>query len=548
MERFGWSLLSGMLLVFAASASLPAWAQQGSPDLRQEEETDYYDKWLNQDVVYIISNQEREVFSRLTTDEEKENFIEQFWRRRDTDLKTAANEFREEHYRRIAYANEHFTSGRAGWKSDRGRIYIIHGPPTEIQESFGGPYERPIYEGGGQTTTYPYQVWRYREIKGIGVDIELEFVDKTLTADYKLVHDPFEKDAFSTTPGIGLTLAEERGMATKHDRFLLGGGGDYYPLLAQRYQDQPFVRLERYAGVMRPPALKYNDLKQLVDVNISFTTLPFRIHQGHFRLNRDHSIVPVTVEIANRDLTFEADGNVRRAKVVVYGLVTSLANTVIKEFEDEVAVTVREHQFQQGLLGTSLYQKLLVLDAGRRVKLDLVVKDPVSGKVGVVSRAVSPPSYTSEDLEVSSLVLSDTIVRLTDIPQSDEMFVLGDMRVRPSLDRVFPTDKLMGVYFQVYNAAFDQQTLEPSLRVRYRLLRGNEELVRLEDEAGESTQFISTERIVLSRTFSPALLGVGKYRIVVEIFDMVGNQSAQIGDEFEIVASTATATGRTSGD
>lgn len=539
MGRNEWYLLLGVLFVSVGELCGPGLAQPGvSADLLQEEETDYYRRWLNQDVVYIITEEERDVFLRLTTDEERENFIEQFWRRRDTDLKTSANEFREEHYRRLAYANDHFGSGKSGWKTDRGRIYIIHGPPTEIQESFGGPYERPIYEGGGQTTTYPYQVWRYREIKGIGNDIELEFVDKTLTGDFKLVHDPFEKDAFATTPGIGLTLAEERGLASKHDRFIRSGAGEYYPLLAQRYQDQPFVRLERYAGVMRPPAIKYNDLKQMVDVNISFSTLPFRIHQGHFRLNREHCIIPITVEVANRDLTFEQDQGLRKAKIAIYGLVTSLGNTIVKEFEDDVAVTIRDSQFTTGLLGTSMYQKLLVLEKGRRVKLDLVIKDPASGKVGVVSRAIFPPAYTDEELELSSLVLSDTIVPLKDVPQAEEMFVLGDVRVRPSLDRVFPVDRLMGVYVQVYNVAFDQQTLKPSLRVRYRLLRGGQEIYRIVDEAGESIQFLSTQRIVLTRNFSPALLGVGKYRIVVEVFDLVANQSAQVGDEFEIIAAS----------
>ncbi len=512
--------------------------QDPAADLRQEEETDYYRKWLNEDVVYIITDEEREVFSRLTTDEEKENFIEQFWRRRDTDLKTSVNEFREEHYRRIAYANEHFGSGKAGWKTDRGRIYIIHGPPTEIQESFGGPYERPIYEGGGSTTTYPYQVWRYREIKGIGADIELEFVDRTLTGDYRLVHDPWAKDAFATTPGIGLTLAEERGLARKSDRFILTGAGEYYPLLALRYQDQPFVRLERYAGVMRPPAIKYNDLKQLVDVNITFSTLPFRIHQSHFRLNEAHCIVPITLEVANRDLTFEADqGGIHRARLIVYGLVTSQGNTVVKEFEDEVAVNIQDSQFRKGLLGNSLYQKLLILEKGRRFKLDLVVKDAVGGRVGVLSRAVTAPAYSSDELELSSLLLSDTIVPLKEVPEADEMFVLGDVRVRPSLDRVFPADKLMGVYLQVYNAGFDQQTLKPSLRVRYRLLQGGKEIFQSVDEAGESIQFVSTQRIVLTRGFSPAQLGVGRYRVVVEVFDLITNQSAEIGDEFEIVAA-----------
>ncbi len=123
--------------------------------LKKELETPYR-KWLNEDVAYIITDEERAAFKRLQTDEEREQFIEQFWLRRDPTPDTVENEFKEEHYRRIAYANEHYASGIPGWKTDRGRIYITYGPPDEIESHpSGGTYERPPEEGGGETSTYP---------------------------------------------------------------------------------------------------------------------------------------------------------------------------------------------------------------------------------------------------------------------------------------------------------------------------------------------------------------------------------------------------------
>jgi GWxTD domain-containing protein len=424
--------------------------------LKQEEEQDYFRQWLNQDVTYVITDEERTIFEALTTDEEKEQFIEQFWRRRDPDLSTAENEFKEEHYRRIAYANERFASALSGWKTDRGRVYIIHGEPTEVSESFGGPYERPMYEGGGTTNTFPYQTWRYRNIDGMGNDIELEFVDKTLTGDYRLATSHWEKDAFANVPGIGLTVAEEKGLATKRDRFIADGGLAYYPNLALRGKDRPFQRLERYAKIMKAPDIRYTDLKSLVDVEITFSTLPFRLHTDHFRLNDTHVIVPVTLEFANRDLDFKDENGVHRAKVAVYGSVSDLGQRIVNEFEDDVMTALRTEQLERGRLGTAMYQKLLVLEKGRRVKLNLVVKDLNSGKVGAVSRAIVPPGYDAENLQTSSLVLSDTMQKLENIPDEDEMFVLGDTYIRPSLDRRFPMDKLMGAYVQVYNAGIDQ--------------------------------------------------------------------------------------------
>jgi GWxTD domain-containing protein len=532
-------LLSGFLVVLILISGTLAALQRSSKAQRQEEKQDYYKSWLDEEVVYIVTAEERAVFEKLTTDEEREQFIEQFWFRRDPDPRTPSNEFKEEHYRRIAYANDHFGSGRAGWKSDQGRIYIIHGKPDEIQEHFGGPYERPMYEGGGATSTYPYQTWRYRRIDGIGGDIELEFVDKTLTGDYKLARDFHEKDAFANVPGIGLTIAEERGLATKHDRFIRSGAGEYYPLLALRDQDRPFVRLERYAGVMRPPAIKHTDLKQIVDVDVSFSSVPFRLHYDYFRLNEGHCIVALNVELANRNLTFVPRNDFHTAPLAVYGLVSSMGGEIIKEFEDDVATSFSSENLQRGLTGKSLYQKVLILEKGKKVKLNLVVKDLNSGKVGAVTRAIMPPNYTANELEVSSLILSENMQRLERVPDSEEMFVLGDIKIRPSLDRIFSLNRLMGSYVQVYNAGVDQQTLQPSLRIKYKLFRDGNQLMEVVDDQGESIHFFSGQRVVLTRMFSPEDLGAGKYRLLVEVHDRITNQTAMIGNEFEIAAAAA---------
>ncbi len=187
--------------------------------LRKELETPYK-KWLNEDVAYIITDEEKKAFKRLNNDDEREQFIENFWLRRDPTPDTEENEYKEEHYRRIAYANEHFASGIPGWKTDRGRIYIVYGPPDEIEShASGGTYERPIEEGGGETSTYPFEKWRYRYIEGIGNNVELEFVDTTMTGEYHFTTDPSQKDALAMVPGAGLTLAEQMGLSDKSQRF-----------------------------------------------------------------------------------------------------------------------------------------------------------------------------------------------------------------------------------------------------------------------------------------------------------------------------------------
>ncbi|MCX6620447.1 MAG: GWxTD domain-containing protein, partial [Acidobacteria bacterium] len=220
--------------------------------LRKELETPYR-KWLNEDVGYIITDEERATLKRLATDEEREQFIEQFWLRRDPSPDTAENEFKEEHYRRIAYANERYASGIPGWKSDRGRIYITFGPPDEIESHpSGGSYERPYEEGGGTTSTYPFEKWRYRWIEGVGSDINIEFVDPTMTGEYRMTMDPSEKDALLMVPGAGLTLMEQMGMSTKTDRFSRTDGtrlGTGTMPLPNRMNQ--FERLEQFAKLQK---------------------------------------------------------------------------------------------------------------------------------------------------------------------------------------------------------------------------------------------------------------------------------------------------------
>src|SRR3982074_2399931 len=178
-----------------------------------------YKQWLSEDVVYIIAPEERTAFLQLETKEEREQFIEQFWLRRSGNPDLPDNEFKEEHYRRIAYANEHFASGIPGWKTDRGHMYIVWGPPDEIESHpTGGSYERPAEEGGGATSTYPFEKWRYRWIDGIGTDINIEFVDPTMTGEYRMTIDPSEKDALLRVPGVDLTQMERMGLSSKNDR------------------------------------------------------------------------------------------------------------------------------------------------------------------------------------------------------------------------------------------------------------------------------------------------------------------------------------------
>lgn len=545
------SHLSILLVIFfslawlATAQSRRERSKQQQQALQQEERENYYKKWLEEDVRYVITEEEKKVFQTLSTPEEKEQFIEQFWYRRDADLSTAINEFKEEHYRRIAYANERFASGMPGWMTDRGRIYIIHGKPDEIQaHPAGGPYTRPMHEGGGTTATFPFEVWRYRHLEGIGSDIELEFVDPTFSGEYRLALRPEEKDALLHVPGGGPTLAEELGIANKEDRPYFSPGMRDYPFQFTRAKDQPFQRYETYVMVQRPREIKYKDLREIVNINISYSNLPFKIREDYVRLNEEQVLVPISLEFNNKDLTFKEELGIHSAKIAIYGVITSITNRIIKEFEDDVITSYQPQYLQQGLMGRSIYQKIVPLDKKMRYKLDLVVKDVNSGHVGVIRRAIIPPSYGENKLALSSLILSDFIRQLGEIPKEDEMFVLGDVWVRPSLSKVFPANGNLGVYLQVYNTGIDQTTLAPSLRVNYRVMKDDRPVLDVVDESGESIQFFSGQRVVLIKGLPVAGLEPGKYRVEIEIQDRIADQSITAQEEFQLTAPTQVAQAR----
>ena len=503
--------------------------------VKQEEYQDYYKKWLKEDVVYIITEEEEQVFGKLSTEDEKEEFIEQFWHRRDPDLRTASNEYKEEHYRRIAYANERFPSGLPGWRTDRGRTYIIHGPPTQVTSRAGGGfYARPMHEGGGVTSTYPFEVWRYRYIEGIGEEVELEFVDASMTGEYRLALNAEEKDALLYLPGAGLTLAEERGLLEKKDRpFFSPGRQRNYPYMATRQKDDPFDRYDLYVKIKAPKAIRYNDLKELVKVSVGYETLPIEVRQDFFKLNDDAVLVPVTVEFDNKELSFEPEKGQQVARLAVYGIITSITKRVVDEFDDDVYQSFSSEIFQEQLLKRSTYQRILTLDRKMRYRMDLVIKDVRSGRVGVVRTAIAVPAYGGDQLKASSLILSEALYVLDEAPDKD-MFVLGDVHVRPSLLKTFSPEKSLGVYLQVYNAAFDQASLKPSLKTRYKVSRDEETVIDLTDEAGESIQFSSGHRVVLIANLPINNLEPGKYSLEVEVYDRIKDQKITTRDKFQV--------------
>jgi len=510
------SILMASVSIGFAQGEQPSQDPSNKTRKQKEEREEIYRNWVNKDVAYIITKEEKEAFKKLKTDEERENFIAQFWARRDPNPDTEENEFREEFYERIAYANEHYASGIPGWKTDRGRIYITWGKPDSVESHpSGGAYDRPSYEGGGLTTTYPFEVWFYRHLEGIGSGIEIEFVDPTGTGEYRIARSPNEKDALAMVPGAGLTLNEQLGLGNKGDRITGINNGLNY----QREQDSPFRRMEIISGLHKPPTVKYADLQtSLTDSPvIDNNPLDFDLRVDFFRQSDDRVISAFTVQTENKELSFEPVGGIETARMNIFGRIMAVSGKRSGIFEDSVTATATTAELVDAKNRKSVYQKAVALTPGR-YKVDVVVRDVVSGNKGVRSIGFEVPKYEEGILKTSTLILA-TQLRSTTERDIGGMFIIGEAKVIPNLSGVYQKGQDVGIYLQVYNAGIDQTTLRPAVDVEYILTRDGKELLR-QPETWDGLSD-SGQRLTLARLLPTAQMTPGEYEIKIKIKDRV---------------------------
>ena len=498
-----------------------------------------FKRWLDEDVRYIITPEERKAFVQMATDEERENFIESFWMRRDPTPDSMENEYKEEHYRRIAYANDRYASGIPGWRTDRGRIYIAYGPPDEIESHpSGGQYQRPYEEGGGFTSTYPFEIWRYRWIEGIGSDILLEFVDPTMTGEYRLTMDPSEKDALLHVPGAGLTLSEQMGLTTKADRFRRTDGTRMGTPIggAQSIRYNQFERLQLYANIFKPPAVKFKDLEAIVNSTIDYDTLAYEVDIHYVRVTNSSVLSGITVLLRNEDLMFKEEDGLHKAVANVFGRITTMTRRVQSTFEDTVSIQTTAERMHQEVGRSSIYNKSVPLAPGM-YRLELVVKDLVGETMGTYRTAMRVPEFDDEALAASSLIIADKIERVPIRSLGTGQFVIGSSKVRPRIDDSFKRNEKMGIYMQIYNLGQSEETSRPMGNVTYQIARLDDpgDLLLNFTEDVNDIRGASARQVVIEKLLPLQSLEPGEYRLNLLVEDNVKNESLAPTTTFKVL-------------
>jgi GWxTD domain-containing protein len=494
-----------------------------------------YRKWLDEDVRWIITDQEKKAFLSLSNDEERDAFIENFWRRRNPNPDSPENEFREEHYRRIAYANEHYAAGKPGWMTDRGHIYIAFGPPdnTDSHPS-GGNYERSIDEGGGETSTFPFETWHYRYLEGIGENIDIEFVDTCMCGDYHMTIDRSEKDALLHVPNAGQTLYEQMGMAKKADRFK-GGLEDLGPgPNSSTNSTKEFDRMELMAKLEAPPAIKFKDM-DLAEFLSSHKVLngpffPFEVRTDFVKVTDDTVLVPITLQIRNRDITFNTKDGVSKGDVSIIGRVSTITDRVVQSFEEPVEVEEPAELLPRTLNNASLYWKAFPLRPGR-YRIDIAIKDVNNpDHVGVWAQAITVPRYDDDRLAASSLILADSMHRVPSKDIGAGSFIIGNTYVRPRVTTnpaspaMFRRDQNLNFWMQVYNLGLDEKSKQNNVRISYQILNSTTNKSILDAQEDSKKLSTSSDQLTLEKTLPLAGLEPGKYIVKISVADDVTRQ------------------------
>jgi GWxTD domain-containing protein len=492
-----------------------------------------YKKWVDEDVRWIITDSELQAFKSLSNDEERDQFIENFWLRRNPNPDSPENEFREEHYARIAYANEHFAAGKPGWRTDRGHIYISFGKPDSIDSHpSGGSYDRPMEEGGGNTSTFPFEIWHYRYLEGIGDNIDIEFVDSCMCGDYHMTIDRSEKDALKHTPGAGQSLYEQMGMAKQSDRY--NGGLEQLPKgpMSEQNASKQFDRLDLFAKLQAPPVIKFKDMEAFMTTSKILTGPPFLfdVRTDYVKVTNDTILVPLTLQIRNSDITFVTKDGVSTGTVNILGRVSNLNHKIIQTFEDPVSIQVPSELLARKQHDLSVYWQSMPLRPGL-YKVDIVIKDVNNpDHIGRWERSLNVPRYDDDHLASSSLILAGQMERVPSRDIGAGRFVIGDTHIVPRVPSgvavpvTYHRGQNLNFWMQVYNLGIDEKSKQNGATIEYQILDMATNKAILQSEESTTKTNPNADQVTIEKTLPLGSLQPGKYQVNIRVNDGITKQ------------------------
>ena len=460
------SVIGILALVVAVGSPATSAPQKGRYDNLTEEEAAKV--WIEEIAQYIATKQEKEIYKSLTTSEERVRFIDTFWAKRDPTPETPENEYKLEHYRRLAYANTFFSAGRPGWRTDRGRIYILLGPPSQVDSD---PMGRLAHQ-------FPTEVWTYSQPPHplLPPNLEIAFVDRRSIGDYEITFNLLaDSDSTRRTEALmnedfldTLAKAEVRAMNFGRPGTVRSLADGLAPELE---------RLNELAAIAQVPEQAIRPLRETVTTDFSFdaASLDVTPRVEFFRASDGQMAIPVNVDLAYSNFAYVEKGDFYESRFEILGrIVDGNGNSVDEYVREELfalpkdQITVLQHQ-------SVLYQLVLYAPPGE-YRLQLAVRDK-NQKIRMTESELSVPAM-GDALDLSTVLLAEQILELDNptIPGKKDPFTFGKYKVLPSQDGSFAPGKSLQVYFEVYNLGLDEEgktrvKLEYTFRREGRLFR-----------------------------------------------------------------------------
>jgi GWxTD domain-containing protein len=468
-----------------------------------------YRKWLEEEVVYIITSKEKEVFLQLETDREREIFIEAFWKQRDTDPLTPENEFKVEHYKRVAYANEFL--GRegpgAGWRTDMGRLYVILGAPQQIER-----YENV-------TEIYPVIIWFYDGMAKYGIpnSFYIMFWKKSGMGEFQLyspvkdgpasllIH--YKGDMANYNTAYNQLMNVEPTIADASLSFLPEEAGRIMsPSIASEIlvtSRIPSIPRESVKDTYAEKLLAYKDV---VEVDYTANYIDNDNLVGVIQEENGVPFVHYLIEPAK--LTFIQTGDRFRANLEVNGKVSDLSGKTIYQFDRSIPIDFTREQVESVRPKLFSFQDLFPLIPGR-YKLNILLKNTMSREFTSLEKdiTVSQPAGPS----LSRLILSNKVIPNSAYRGQNKPFLIGDTQLVPSPRNDFTTQDRLHVYFQVLGL---DRTLRESAVFEFTILREDQKISSTEKPLAEYA-----DKVNIVEELPLAGLASAYYRIKVSLLD-----------------------------
>jgi GWxTD domain-containing protein len=463
-----------------------------------------YEAWLKDEVNYLITDQERKLFLALPTDRERNAFINAFWARRDPVPLTPANEFKEEHYRRLAEAKDKY-----GLHTDRGRIYILLGRPDSIDNENSGKY------------IFPCEVWNYfsLDIPSFPGSLRLLFYKQWGVGELRLFSPLFDGLEYLMPQRHYDTRAGDDAVLRKLIRDYVGP--DFLMATESVTSGMDRLQSEKIINTLRDTqefqSLRASAGRPVVTTYVTYEKLPFEVMGFFTDDGRGNAYYDAGLYVSPADLTFEKNEAKYYGRQDVFVTVKDAGKNVVAQFNDRLNIELTEEEFAAKKAYGLSYAFAELLIPGEYT-LNVLLRDFVSNRVGEKEVRFSLPAAPRS----SPLLLASRAERLPfaqgravadSAAGGKTPFVYGNFKLSPRVGAAFGRDENIILYFEVYPRTGDSGQF--NIRYDVRDARGEAVL-----SSRETVSIRPGEKVLpVEKAFSPKALADGAYTLVVGVSD-----------------------------